>query len=295
MSTCPSMNSCHAEPGRHLARISGIRFRRFVHTFSLVALAVCASTGCKAFAPSNDRDWAADQAVLSRAEFMGDEVQLRNVRFCNYHTSDNYDLHHEDRRYRLADLESVDFIVVPFGDMPNLAHTMLSFGFKGDQYLAVSVEIRKEKGERYSALKGLLRQYELMYVVADERDLIKVRSNLRLEDVYIYRARATPIQAQALFVDVMRRVNDLADKPEFYDAVTNNCTTNIVQHINHLSPGRIQYSAKVLLPGHSDRLAFDLGLIETDTDFERTRLRARINELAYAHRDSPDFSSLIRR
>jgi hypothetical protein len=270
------------------------RCERFAALYLAACLFSCL-TGCKAFAPSNDRDWAADQAVLSTAEFAGDEVQVCNVRFCNYHTSDNYDLRHEDRTYRLADLETVDFIVVPFGDMPNLAHTMLSFGFKGENYLAVSVEIRKEKGERYSALKGLLRQYELMYVVADERDLIKVRSNLRLEDVYIYRAKATPAQARDLFVDVMRRVNKLAAEPEFYDAVTNNCTTNIVQHINHLSPGRIQYSAKVLLPGHSDRLAYDLGLIESDTDFERTRLRARINELAYAHRDSPDFSAMIRR
>ena len=263
--------------------------------FTIWAALACCSTGCKTFSPSNDRDWVADQAVLSTADFAGDDVRVRNVRFCNYHTAENFDLRHEDRAYRLTDLESVDFIVVPFGDMPNLAHTMLSFGFKGGEYLAVSVEIRKEKGERYSALKGLLRQYELMYVVADERDLIKVRSNLRLEDVYIYRAKATPDQARDLFVDVMRRVNELSVKPEFYDAVTNNCTTNIVRHINHLSPGRIQYSAKVLLPGHSDRLAFELGLIETDTDFERARLRARINELAYAHRDSPDFSALIRR
>ena len=188
-----------------------------------------------------------------------------------------------------------DFIVVPFKDAPNLAHTMLSFGFDDGHYLAVSVEVRLEEGESYSPVKGALRQYEIMYVVADERDLIQLRTQHRKADVYVYRTRATPDQARSLLMDMMQRVNQLAEKPEFYNTFTNNCTTNIVLHINHLRPGRVPYDIRVLLPGQSDRLAYDLGLLDTKVSFEETKLAARVNNLAEIHRDHPDFSQLIRR
>ena len=137
--------------------------------------------------------------------------------------------------------------------------------------MGVSVEIRKERGEAFNPMKGLLRQYELMYVVADERELILRRVLFDLCDVYVYRTPAKPEQARALFCDVMRRVNKLADRPEFYDTLTNNCTTNIRNHINRLEPDEVPYDYRVLLPGYSDRLAYDLGLLATDRSFEETR------------------------
>ena len=127
--------------------------------------------------------------------------------------------------------------MVPFNDMPGIAHTMLSFGFEDEDYVAVSVEIRREKGEKYNVVKGFLRQYELMYVVADEHDVITKNANKSPSEVYLYRSTATPEQARELFVDVMKRVDKLIDKPEFYNTVTNNCTTNIRNHINHLKTG----------------------------------------------------------
>jgi hypothetical protein len=248
----------------------------------------------KSLRPSNDREWSPDQAVPATAEFHGNEVTVRNIRHIDYRTLTDYTVGHYDKTFDLDKLTSVDFIVVPFNDMPNVGHTMLSFGFEDRDYLGVSVEIRKEKGESYGPLKGFFRQYELMYVVADERDLVLRRVVLDLSDVYVHRTRATPAQARTLLIDVMNRVNKLAREPEFYNTLTNNCTTNIRNHINHLLPDRVPYDYRVLLPGNSDRLAFDLGLLRTEEPFEQARLHARVNYLAYLHREAPDFSVQIR-
>ncbi len=249
----------------------------------------------KVFEPSNDRDWSPEQARLAHAEFLGEKVKVHNIRHCTYHSVDDCLVRYNDKTFDLRNLRTVDFIVVPFEDLPNVAHTMLSFGFSDGEYLAVSVEIRKERGEEYNPAKGILRQYELIYNVADERDLFQKYALHYMYNVYVYRTRATPEQARMLFVDVMTRVNKLVEQPEFYDTLTNNCTTNIRQHINRLKADRIPYDYRVLLPGHSDRLAYDLGLLQTDVSFEETQQRARINYQAYVHRDSPSFSTLIRR
>jgi hypothetical protein len=249
----------------------------------------------KFLTPSNDRDWTSDQAVAAFADFQGERVTVHNIRHITYRTAENFTVEYRDQTYDLGRLESVDFIVVPFNATPEVAHTMLSFGFDDGQYLGVSVEIRKERGESYNPLKGILRQYELMYVVADEQELILRRVLFDLSDVYVYRTRAKPEEALALFCDVMRRVNKLADRPEFYNTLTNNCTTNIRNHINRLAPDRVPYDYRVLLPGDSDKLAYDLGLLATDTSFEETKRAARVNYLAYLYRDDPEFSTKIRR
>jgi hypothetical protein len=172
---------------------------------------------------------------------------------------------------------------------------MLSFGFDDGEYLAASVEVRREKGEKYAFLNGIRQKYEIMYVLGDERDLVNLRTNYRKADVYLYRGRATREQVRDLFVDVMKRTNKLAVEPEFYNTFTNNCTTNIVRHINRLAPNRVPYSIHVLLPGLSDRLAYDLGLIDTSVPFEEAKRQAKINYLAEVYRDDPDFSQRIRR
>ena len=262
-----------------------------------VAVLVCAGalcSGCQTLRPSNARNWSPDQAILPRADIEGNQVKVHNIRNCSYHATDVYEVRHYDKTYDLDKLRSVDFIVVPFSGMPTLAHTFLSFGFEGDEYLAISVEIRKEQGEGYSALGGLLNEYEIMYVVGDERDLIGLRSNYRLDDVYIYRARASREQVRAVFLDMLERTNQLAEKPEYYHLLTNNCTTNVARHVNRISPDRVPLNYRVLLPGYSDRLAYDLGLLATDDTFERTKLEARANRLAYIYRDSPEFSARIR-
>jgi hypothetical protein len=245
--------------------------------------------------PSNDRIWSPDQAELPYAEIHGDLVKVHNIRNAEYRTVDDYTVRYYDKIFDLRTIKSVDFIQVPFADTPAIAHVMLSFGFEGDQYVVLSVEIRKEKGEAYSAVKGFFNQYELMYVLADERDVIWKNSIGWQCEVYVWRTKATPEQARELFLDVMRRVNKLQRKPEFYNTITNNCTTNIRQHINHLVPDRVPYDYRVLLPGYSDKLAYDLGLLDTSLPYESARVKARVNYKAYLCREDADFSAKIRR
>jgi hypothetical protein len=249
----------------------------------------------KSVTPSNDREWIPEQAKLAYAQFGRDQVTVHNIRDCRWRKANDYTVSYYDKTFDLGSLRSVDFIVVPFNETPGIGHTMLSFGFDGDQYLAVSVEVRRERGEEFSPVKGFFQQYEIMYVVADERDVIEKRVNCDLCDVYVYRSTATPQQTRKLFTDVMRRVDKLYKDPEFYDTLTNNCTTNIRDHINHLAPERVPYDYRVLLPGYSDRLAYDLGLIARQGSYEETRQRAKVNYQAALYRDDPQFSRKIRR
>ena len=191
-------------------------------------------------------------------------------------------------------LAAVYYVVEHFSSLKSLAHTMLSFEFEGNNFVSISVEIRKEKGESFSALKGLLKVFELMYVIADERDVIKLRTNIRHDPVSVYPVKATGDMKKALFLDMVTRANQLRKRPEFYNTLTNTCTTNIVRHVNRISPQLIPFSYKVLLPGHSDRLAYDLGFIETSLPFEEIRDYFSINKQALQYGDSPDFSRKIR-
>jgi hypothetical protein len=245
-------------------------------------------------APSNDRDWVPEHEKLAHAELRGNKLLVHNVRNAEFFSYRDCLVDYEDRTYDLSKLRTVDFLMVPFNESKALAHTMLSFGFDDGQYLGVSVEVRLEKGESYDAAIGLMNQFELIYVVADERDLIRVRTEYRDVDVLVYRTKATPDDARRLLVDVMRRVNKLKQEPEWYDTLSNNCTTNIVRHINTLAPGSVPTDYRVLLPGFADSLAYELGLIDNSRPFAEVRRRARVNDLALRYRDDPHFSQRIR-
>jgi len=244
--------------------------------------------------PSNDRDWTPDQARLATATFAGDTVMVRNVRNAFYRGTHDYDVRWEDRTYDLSKLESVWFMVEPFSDIRGPAHTLLTFGFSDGQYVGISVELRKEKGEEFSPFKGLFRQYELSYVVADERDLLGLRANHRQDSVFLYPVRTTPEKKRALFVAMLERANGLAARPEFYNTLTSTCTTNIVSHINDIAPKRVPWSYKVLLPAFADELAYDLGLLDTALPREEFRAAHLINDAAARYADTPEFSAGIR-
>ena len=243
---------------------------------------------------SNDRNWIVEHKVLASAEMKGEQVTVHNVRDAEFFSYRDCIVDYYDKSFALRDVQNVDYIVIPFNEQRALAHTMLSFGLADGDRLGVSVEVRLEKGEEYHPATGLLGQFELIYVLASERDLIRVRTEHRKCDVYAYRGNATPEQSQTLLVDILRRVNQLREKPELYDSITNNCTTNIVQHINRLAPGKIPQDYRVLLPGFSDQLAYDLKLIDTSLPFEEVKRRARVNDLALKYRDDPNFSARIR-
>jgi len=244
--------------------------------------------------PSNSRDWSPDTGRTATAVINHDFVDIANVRNANYSSTTDYDVRWENRRYDLRKLESVWFVVEPFSDWRGPAHTFLSFGFGNGEYIAISVEIRKEKGESFSPVGGLLQQYELIYVIGDEHDLIGLRANYRHDDVYLYKMRATPEQIRELFVSMLERANQVAANPEFYNTLSNTCTTNIVEHINSLVPGRIPLSYKTLLPAYSDELAFDLGLIDTALSRDTFRAAHKINDMAKRHANDTDFSAAIR-
>jgi hypothetical protein len=244
--------------------------------------------------PSNDRDWTPNEAVLPAAEFAGSKVTLRRVRNTRYTTPASYTPVYYDTTVDLARLERVWFVLEPFSESSVSAHSFLSFEFRDGPFVAVSVEARKERGEGYNVVKGLFRRYELMYVVADERDAIGLRSNYRRDAVYLYRIRAPRERVRALFVAMLERANQLREHPEFYNSLTANCTSTIVRHVNSLAPGRVPFTLRRLLPGFSDRIAYDLGLIDTDVPFDSLRARFRITELAQSYGVREGFSRAIR-
>jgi hypothetical protein len=253
----------------------------------------------KRIAPSNFRDWRPEQSVLPHAEFQGEQVTVHNVRNCKYFANDVYMVDYYDKTIDLEHVEGVDFIVVPFKGMSALAHAMISFQIANPDgtrdHLAVSVETRKERDENYNPVKGSTNAYELMYVIADERDVIQYRTNYNGEDVYLYHTVATPEASKALLVDVLTRANQVATQPEFYDTLTNNCTSNIVRHVNRIKPNRIVADYRVLLPGYSDALAYDEGLIDKHGSFPETKQQAYVNPAALRYAGREDFSEMIRR
>jgi hypothetical protein len=263
---------------------------------ALGALAIVAGVFVAAHAfrqPSNDRDWSDDQAVLPAAEIAGGSVTIRNIRNFTYRSTSDYVPAYYERTFELADVASVDYVLEPFGGV-GAAHTFLSFGLRNGERVAISVEVRKEQGESFGPLLGLLNQYELMYVVADERDVIELRAIHRGDDVYVYPTTATAAQARSLLVDMLERVNAVAAEPEFYNTITNNCAVNIARHVNALSPDRIAWDWRLLFPKQSDAYAYELGFLDRGIPLAEARRKYRVNDAVRKFAGDPAFSSRIR-
>jgi len=242
--------------------------------------------------PSNQRDWLPDAAVLAHAEIEGNKVVVHNIRNCNYRTETDFELRHYDKTYSLDKLRTADLYMVYWGS-PNIAHTMVSFGFDGGDYLCFSIETRKEKGEAYSAVKGLFRQFELMYIVADERDVVRLRTNYRKgEDAYLYRLQASPAQIRSFFLAYLRRVNELHQRPEWYSALTQNCTTSI--RTQRAAADRAPWDWRMLANGHGDEMLYERGAIATDLPLAELKRKAYINGRAKEADQASDFSRQIR-
>lgn len=245
--------------------------------------------------PSNARNWRVEQARIAHVRVSGDSVWIRNVRDFRWSSDSTFVPGWEDRAYDLRRLRRVYFVLSPFAKAwRGPAHTFLTFEFDSGQAVAVSVEARKEVGQDYSPLRGALRGYELMYLVAEERDLIGLRAVAWRDPVYMYPARATPAEARMLLLRLLARAHELEVHPQFYNTITSNCTTNLVDAINAIAPHRIRASYQLLLPGYSDALALRRGLIDTSLPLDQARARFRVDALARAARDSADFSGKIR-
>ncbi len=245
--------------------------------------------------PSNNRDWNDDQKILPYATIKDNLIHIYNIRNFSYSSPKTYTPDYYDNVFDLNKIKRVWYVVEPFSGVPGSAHTFLSFEFEDNKFISISVEIRKEKDEEYSPIKGLLNRYEVMYVIADERDVIKLRSNYRNDLVYLYPANANKEKVKLLFLDMINRTNNLNNHPEFYNTITNNCTTNIVNHINKIGSKKISlFNLSVILPASSDKLAYHLGLIDTNLSFDDTKSLYLINDRATKHATDPDFSVKIR-
>ena len=242
--------------------------------------------------PSNDRDWQRDVAQLPTAEIEGETLTIRNVRNFDYRSETDYTEHWETRRYDLSKLRGLDLYVIYWGS-PSIAHTIMSWDFDDGQHLAVSIETRKEQGENYSAVRGFFRQYELYYVIADERDVVGLRTNHRKEDVYLYPLRTPPVRARALLLDYLKTINRLSQKPKWYNALRYNCTTTIRMHASDAITG-IPLDWRWLANGYLDELLYEKGIVNRAVPFTELKKRSYINPKAQSVAPEGDFSGMIR-
>lgn len=244
--------------------------------------------------PSNDGDWLPDVAQLAWAEINGDEVTLHNVRNCDYRTETDYTPRWETRTVRLSQITGIDLAINYWGS-PWIAHPILSFQFADAPPICFSIETRKQTGQTYSAIAGLYRQFALTYIVADERDVIRLRTNYRHgEDVYLYRTTLTPAQARGRFLEYVHSINKLRERPHWYNAITTNCTTSI--RTQHPARERIPWDWRILLNGKADAFMYERMIIASaNLPFSELKQRALINSAAAAANEAVDFSVRIRK
>ncbi len=238
--------------------------------------------------------WDVGMERIPLVTFDGDSIRIENFRNFRYNCDGTHEEKYEVRTVNVPSIVSADFILVPFADRKDLAHTMMSFGFDNGQHIVVSVEARRRLNQKYGIFKGMFGAFPIMYAVADERDAIGQRTEIRGDDVYLYPSNATPDQVQSFFRCVMQRVDKLSKSPEKYNTITSNCLTNIRFHINRIWPNRIPWNWRLLINAHSDYFAYKLGLLQSDESFESTHKRANITAKAKGNWHREDFSALIR-
>jgi hypothetical protein len=248
--------------------------------------------------PRLDRDWTPDCARLPTAKIEGYTVTLSNVRHFHWHTEDRgYDVAYADETYDVHDLVGVWYVVDHFHKLRGMAHVMLSFEFTGERYVTCSFETRRVKGQRYHPWNGIWRGYELLLVWGGEEDLIQVRTHRRGHPVFLFPCAVPEGKAEALFLRLCRRTNELAKTPEWYHTLKTTCSTSLVRMINQVTPGRVPIMWRLLLPGHTPSAAYRLGLLkdEEQLGYEATLAACAISDRARAHGDGLEgYSQAIR-
>jgi hypothetical protein len=242
--------------------------------------------------PSHDRNWRPEVAVMPQAIIDRDRVRITGVRNFEYRSRNDFTVRYETREVQLSHLTALDFYVSYWSE-GLVAHTIVSFIFDNVPPLSISIETRPEVGEGFSPIASLFKQFELIYVVGEERDLVGVRTNYRHETVYLYRLNASADDARRLLLIYLARINELADRPEFYHLLTNSCTINIIRYAN--AAGREgRFDIRHLLNGLIDSYLYYSGRVDTTLSYEELRERSLINEAARAADGAPDFSQRIR-
>jgi hypothetical protein len=242
--------------------------------------------------PSHDHPWRPEVAVMPRAIIDGDRVRITGYRNFDYRSRDDFTQRWEEREVSLAHLTSVD-LYLSYWRVGPVGHTFVSFNFDNAPPVCISIETRPEVGEDFAPVASMFKQFELIYIVGDERDLVRLRIDHRDEEAFLYRIKATPEGARRLFLVYLERINELADRPEWYHLLKNNCTINIVRYAN--AAGREgEWDYRHLLNGWVDRCLYDVGAVDTSMPFAELRRRSHINDAVRAAGDAPDFSRRIR-
>jgi len=245
--------------------------------------------------PSQHGDWQPDNAQVASADIDGDHITIHNFRYCSYVTEKDYTCQWETRSFDLANLTGADIFITWWG--PTLiAHPIVSFDFGPQGYVPMSIETRDVVGQSYSAIRGFFRQYALAYIVADERDVVRLRTNFRKdEEVYIFRTTVKPELTRKIFLDYLERVNELHNQPEWYNALTNNCTTNIDVSASQAQDKSTAWDWRVLLNGKMDEMLYEHHrLVTGGLSLPELKAQAHINAAGIAADDSPDWSKLVR-
>lgn len=242
---------------------------------------------------SHDRDWIPETSKMPRVEIDGDRVTVHNIRYFDYRAEEDYDVRYVDRTYDLRKLATVDFIGSSWG-VKNVVHTMLTFGFGDDGHLALSVETRREKGEPQTMVRSLFKQYELIYILADECDLLRLRSNFRKEDLYVFPTTTTPAEARVLFMEVVNTVNRLDRKAQFYNLLTHNCTTSLVPLVRTIRPIPRGFDWRFLLNAYTAEMAYTHKWIDTSLSFTEMLDACHVNRYVEDHPECEGYSTRIR-
>lgn len=275
-----------------------VRFRRYTLPW-LVGTFIIGLVWIVSVQPSNDRDWRVEVAREPSVTRDGDLVTIKDIRNFNYRAVDDFDPQYYDKQFDVSKLETADFLMCYWDGNTEIAHTMLSFGFAKDDgekdYICLSVEVRRQQGEDWGGIPGIYRRFEVIYILADERDLINLRTSYRGEDIYLYRLTQPRDEIRQYFELVVRNVDRLSREPEFYDTLEYNCSSSLTKMGKELWPDRPRPKGlKALFNGHIDEHLYARGQVFTELPFDEFKKQSYITEIGYEHRDSPDFSKKIR-
>ena len=243
--------------------------------------------------PSNNRDWARDMAVLSNVTINNNLVTINNIRNAKYQSVLDYDLKYYDETFDLNKIQNAYLFTDPFGTLS--AHTMMGFEFSDGKKVVLSVEVRREVGEWFSGINGMFRQYEVIYVWAAETDVVKLRTNIRKDTVYMYKMDMAKENIAKLFIEAANRTNSLYEKPEFYNTLVNNCTTNLIDQLQAVYPNKMSWDWKYLVPAYAEQLGIDYDLIDAGKTIEEARKNSNISPSALQCGDCMDYSGSIRK
>lgn len=246
------------------------------------------------FRPSHNRDWELGQEQLPLVELVGDQVTIRNFRNFDWQAEGKATVRYETRVFDLDKMRSVDVLISHFDDFEGLAHIFLSFGFADGEQIVISLETRRELGEEFSPWLGLLRQFEIIYVVGSEEDIVGLRTDIRDERVYLYPTVASAEQARALFLKVSEDINDVYYRPRVYNTLVHNCTNELTRRVEEIADVKFPLTWKSILPGYFDEVLYGLGIIRQQGNFSETKKYYRVDN-AQVNRYSSDFHSSLRK